>query len=368
MTEETTTEIPEIDNKETSDKDVVSATTKDLNVTKNAIIKAYFDKWDEEKWLWIPVVNKSLNVMRGTQKKKLLNSLEVTKPTTSIEWISPDQIQQNITENINTQIDKNIIATPMGKFRYEQEKMNNLKTLLSKSDTELSALKTQIDEGSISLDEALMGTTIAAATAETAAVVSKETSTAEKTSESTEVKRGDYIYPVPGVKINSPAGSRYLKELWRHTHKGVDIAAATNTPILSIGDWEVEDVWFGIKWFFGGYGNFMVVKLKNWDRVLYGHMNKLAQNADGTQWKKWDMIKSSDQVWLMGNTWTSTGAHLHLEIREWTPDDAVNYFSRKYKDPIAVLPVTKDMVNSNILARVDSKAFMDATETYKAAA
>lgn len=366
MAEEMTTEIPETDTKEASDKEVVDKTTHDLKKTRNAIINAYFDKWDEEKWLWIPVVNKSLNVMRGTQKKKLLNSLETPKSTTT-EWISPDQIQQNITENINAQIDKNIVATPIGKFRYEQEKMNNLKTLLSKSDAELATLKSQIDDGSVSLDEALTGTAIVAGTA-TVTEVSKTATTQEDISESAEAKRGDYVYPVPGVKINSPAGPRYLKEYWQHIHKWVDIAAATNTPILSIGDGEVEEVWFGTKWFFGGYGNFMVVKLKNWDRALYGHMNKSAQKADGTLWKKWDVIKSSDQVWLMGNTWTSTWAHLHLEIREWTPDDGVNYFSRKYKDPIAVLPVTKDMVNSNILARVDSTAFMDATQTYKAAA
>jgi murein DD-endopeptidase MepM/ murein hydrolase activator NlpD len=35
------------------------------------------------------------------------------------------------------------------------------------------------------------------------------------------IKKDDYEYPVPGVKINSPYGPR-----WGKQHKGIDIAAA----------------------------------------------------------------------------------------------------------------------------------------------
>jgi hypothetical protein len=52
-----------------------------------------------------------------------------------------------------------------------------------------------------------------------------------------------------------------------------------------------------------------------------------------------------------------------LEIRKGKFDgDDTNYFSRDYVDPISILPVTKDMVNTNILARIDETEFMDEND------
>jgi hypothetical protein len=69
----------------------------------------------------------------------------------------------------DTQMSKIRETTPIGKFRYEKEKMDNLKVLLSKSETELTTLKTEIDDGKISLDTALTGTAVIAATTTVAA-------------------------------------------------------------------------------------------------------------------------------------------------------------------------------------------------------
>jgi murein DD-endopeptidase MepM/ murein hydrolase activator NlpD len=106
----------------------------------------------------------------------------------------------------------------------------------------------------------------------------------------------------------------------------------------------------------------MEVKLTNGYRVLYGHMSKLAQNADGTLRKVGDTIKQNDQVGLVGTTGLSTGNHLHLEIREGTIDDNLNYFSRKYLDPIALLPVTEDMLTADALAKVDKTKLMEKAD------
>ncbi len=171
-----------------------------------------------------------------------------------------------------------------------------------------------------------------------------------------------YTYPLSWRKVNSPVGDRTLPGIGKHIHKGIDIAAAPWTPILSIATGQVESVGVGGPKWFNGYGNYMVVKLDNGYRVLYGHMSKLAQKKDGTLRKVGDRIKAWEQAGLVGNTWTSTGAHLHLEIREWTYNDTVNYFSRAYKDPLALLPVTEDMVTKETLARIDKNVLKTEAE------
>jgi murein DD-endopeptidase MepM/ murein hydrolase activator NlpD len=116
--------------------------------------------------------------------------------------------------------------------------------------------------------------------------------TAEISFEETEIKRKDYVYPVPNAKINSAIGTRTIEGMWTHMHKGIDIADTEGTPIVSIADGKIESVWFGsATGWFSGYGNYMVVKLKNGYRVLYGHMQKHAQKASGIERKIWDIIK-----------------------------------------------------------------------------
>ena len=173
-----------------------------------------------------------------------------------------------------------------------------------------------------------------------------------------EIKRKEYTYPLPGQQINSPIGARIIDGLTQ-THKWIDIAAAQWTSILSIADGEIESVWYGnsVQWFLG-FGNYMVVKLSNGFRVLQGHMSKPACKADGTEWKKNEKIKKWDQVGLVGNSWKSDGPHLHLEIREGRFDDTTKFFDRKYLDPIEILPVTKSMVKSTVLNRVDPTHLM----------
>ncbi|MBN2695298.1 peptidoglycan DD-metalloendopeptidase family protein [bacterium] len=85
-------------------------------------------------------------------------------------------------------------------------------------------------------------------------------------------------------------------------HEGVDIRANEGTPIKSAQNGEVT--------FSGesdGYGNLIIIK--NGDlETRYAHCSELSV-------KKGDQVKQGDNIGLVGNTGTSTGAHLHFEVR-----------------------------------------------------
>lgn len=327
-----------------------------VEIVKEDLAEAYVNLLDTKKWGILGT---------GAEAGVNFNPLK----DDAVKYLTADAAVEENTDIFSTMgknIKKNLVEkmTWWTSLEYDKASLAKMKALIVQNkdnQTKLQELMTQIEAGT---DPTLDATVVAATTT---AVIQPSAETTSVTSDKSawdvekwEIARADFVYPVTDAKINSPIGSREIKGIPDHIHKWVDIAATEKTPILSIADGEVEDVWFGIRSFFSGYGNFMVVKLTNGDRVLYGHMHKRAQKADGTKWKKWDKITSWEQVWLMWSTWMSTGSHLHLEIRTWTPDDTVNFFSREYKDPIEVLPVTKDMVDADILDKIDETKLMAA--------
>ena len=113
--------------------------------------------------------------------------------------------------------------------------------------------------------------------------------------------------PLPGQAIVSPFGRRQLPwEEQGRLHAGVDIAAAAGRPILASADGVVVRVGQD-----GGYGRFVEVKHAEGLTTLYAHMGKVAPSiASGVA------VKSGTPLGLVGSTGSSTGAHLHFEIRD----------------------------------------------------
>lgn len=96
------------------------------------------------------------------------------------------------------------------------------------------------------------------------------------------------VHPVTGAK---------------NYHKGIDIAVPTGTDILSGQDGTVTQAAFDA----GGYGWYLVVEGKNGLVSKYAHCDTLLAVV-GQKVKKGELIAKS------GNTGTSTGSHLHLEV------------------------------------------------------
>lgn len=109
----------------------------------------------------------------------------------------------------------------------------------------------------------------------------------------------EFYLPVLNGVISSGFGSRDGK-----AHEGTDIAVPLNTKIHS--------AMAGVVRFAGtldGYGLTVVVAHDDDFITLYAHLNSVIV-------KKGDLVFAGDIIAYSGNSGTSTGPHLHFEIRK----------------------------------------------------
>ena len=113
--------------------------------------------------------------------------------------------------------------------------------------------------------------------------------------------------PVNFTRISSKfTTSRYHPILHRfRSHKGVDYAAPTGTPIRAAGDGKI--VFRGRK---GGYGNAIVIQHGARYTTLYGHMSKFNGKVGiGSK------VKQGQVLGYVGATGLASGPHLHYEFQ-----------------------------------------------------
>lgn len=104
--------------------------------------------------------------------------------------------------------------------------------------------------------------------------------------------------PVTGT-VSSRYGSR-----WGRTHTGIDVAAATGTPIYACSKGTVK--FTGV---YGGYGNLVIVDHGSGIQTYYGHCSRIYASVG-------DEVTKDTVIAAVGSTGNSTGPHLHLEIRK----------------------------------------------------
>lgn len=121
---------------------------------------------------------------------------------------------------------------------------------------------------------------------------------------------GPIRWPFPVVvPISSGFGGRVAPCLGCSSyHQGLDFNPVEGTPFYSIADGEVlevnNDTW--------GYGKWVLIRHtvgKDTFDSLYAHMIR-----DSTGVKVGQQVKVGDYIGRVGNTGTSTGAHLHFSI------------------------------------------------------
>jgi murein DD-endopeptidase MepM/ murein hydrolase activator NlpD len=106
-----------------------------------------------------------------------------------------------------------------------------------------------------------------------------------------------FIWPVEGAVV-SGFGMR-----WGRMHEGIDITAATGTPIWAAAAGTVIHAgWLG------GYGNLVVVDHGDGLATAYAHASAILV-AVGQQ------VGQGETVSLVGSTGNSSGPHLHFEVR-----------------------------------------------------
>ena len=113
--------------------------------------------------------------------------------------------------------------------------------------------------------------------------------------------------PVPGHAVVSPFGLRQLP--WEgngRLHEGVDISADSGVPVIAAADGVVVEA--GVK---GGYGRYVAVRHAESLTTFYAHLGAIAGGV-----KPGMAVKAGMPLGRIGSTGTSTGPHLHFEIRD----------------------------------------------------
>jgi murein DD-endopeptidase MepM/ murein hydrolase activator NlpD len=128
------------------------------------------------------------------------------------------------------------------------------------------------------------------------------------------VRHTPSILPLPSDQfvLTSPFGNRISP--FTHAsdfHKGLDLSAATGTPVYATADGVVTfagrfPLSQSVAWW--RFGNVVVVKHADRFLTIYGH-------CDTTRVKAGQTISQGDVIATVGSTGWSTNSHLHYEVR-----------------------------------------------------
>lgn len=124
---------------------------------------------------------------------------------------------------------------------------------------------------------------------------------------------GKFRWPVNWPNVTSPFGWR-IHPVYntKKFHSGIDIGGSYGAPIMAAGSGVVI---FTAKPVQGqntggsGYGNYCIIDHGGGYTTLYGHCRSVYV-------KTGQKVKSGQKIAEMGSTGTSTGAHLHFEVRK----------------------------------------------------
>ncbi|WP_435419006.1 M23 family metallopeptidase [Parerythrobacter aurantius] len=110
--------------------------------------------------------------------------------------------------------------------------------------------------------------------------------------------------PLDGAALTSGFGMRTHPVLGgRRSHKGIDLAAPTGTPVYATADGLVQMA----QWY-SSYGNYIQIGHGNEMETRYAHLSRIVA-AEGS----W--VKKGELIGYVGSTGRSTGPHLHYEVR-----------------------------------------------------
>ena len=116
----------------------------------------------------------------------------------------------------------------------------------------------------------------------------------------------NYLWPLPGYyRLTSLFGYRIHPITGKaHSHTGIDIPAPGGTPIQACKSGQVVTSAYHYS-----YGNYVVIDHGNGNSTLYAHMSSRAVSEG-------QMVSQGQTIGYVGTTGSSTGNHLHLEVRD----------------------------------------------------
>lgn len=117
---------------------------------------------------------------------------------------------------------------------------------------------------------------------------------------------GDLGWPLP-VDVRYTVSSEFgWRVLWgaNDYHLGIDLACAANTAVYAANAGTVVESQYHYS-----YGNYVLIDHGGGIATLYAHMNERWVSAG-------DTVVQGQQIGLVGTTGSSSGYHLHFEVRE----------------------------------------------------
>jgi murein DD-endopeptidase MepM/ murein hydrolase activator NlpD len=118
------------------------------------------------------------------------------------------------------------------------------------------------------------------------------------------LRRAYLASPLEFSRVSSGFQMRFhpILKTWR-AHLGVDYAAATGTPVRSVGDGVVEFAGWQ-----NGFGNVVIVKHQRGHQTVYAHLSKVSV-------RRGQSVAQGQNIGAVGATGWATGPHLHFEFR-----------------------------------------------------
>jgi murein DD-endopeptidase MepM/ murein hydrolase activator NlpD len=131
------------------------------------------------------------------------------------------------------------------------------------------------------------------------------------------------VFPIAGPWSMGGEGSRFGAGRPGHIHQGQDLSAAEGTPLVA----PVPATVYWIDFQPGGAGKYVVLRGADGRDYVFMHLvRETVTVAEG------DIVAQGRQFGQVGNTGSSSGAHLHFEI--WPG----GWYSSKASQPIDPLP------------------------------
>ncbi|HHY83449.1 MAG TPA: peptidoglycan DD-metalloendopeptidase family protein [Clostridiales bacterium] len=142
----------------------------------------------------------------------------------------------------------------------------------------------------------------------------------KKSQSSNPPNKNGYVWPAPGyTHITSPFGYRVHPITKQYKmHKGIDISGSdiSNKPAVAAADGTVI-----LSQYYGTYGYCVIIDHGGGISTLYAHGWSTTVSAG-------QKVKRGDTVLKIGSTGSSTGPHLHFEVRKnGEPVNPLNYVS-----------------------------------------
>lgn len=133
-------------------------------------------------------------------------------------------------------------------------------------------------------------------------------------------------------------------------HTGIDYAAPTGTPVMSVGDGVVIS-----KGYAGGGGHTVKIRHNSVYTTAYLHLSKYAKGL-----KKGDRVRQGQVIGYVGSTGTSTGPHLDYRVwKNGTPIDPL-----KMESP-SVEPVSSGNMEAFKARCISAKGELDSLKNLK---